>query len=127
MGAEIRRPWHYSILLLVGFLAAFFLGLAAFVLVFAALVLAFATFVLLAALTFVLAALVIARFAAVGVGAVGTMVGSASGVGAGALMVMMALVFAHLGLSSAVGHLFSRSIVVASRHTECKSGSHNSS
>ena len=96
-------------------------------LVFAALVLAFAAFVLLAALTLVLAALVIARLAAVSVGAVGTMVGGAGGVGAGALMVMMALVFAHLGLSSAVGHLFSRSIVVASRHTECKSGSHNSS
>ena len=127
MGARYRHPWHYSILLLIGFLAAFFLGLLAFVLVFAALVLAFATFVLLAALTFMLAALVIARLAAVRVGAVGTVVGGAGGVGAGALMVMMALVFAHLGLSCAVGHLFSRSIVVACRHTESKSGSHKSS
>lgn len=110
---------------LVGFFA-----FAAFVLVFAALVLAFAAFVLTLAATFlglVLAALVIARLAAVGVGAVGAVVGGASGVGAGALVLMVALVLTHFGLSGGVGHLLGGSIVVASRHTESKSGSHKSS
>ena len=80
-----------------------------------------------AVLTFLGAALVVARLAAVGVGAVGAVVGGASGVGAGALVLMVALVLTHFGLSGGVGHLLGGSIVVASRHTESKSGSHKSS
>ena len=71
-----------------------------------------------------LAALVVARLAAIGIGAVGAVVGSAGGVGAGALMVMVALVLAHLGLGGAVHGLLSSVVVVASRHTESESGSH---
>ena len=77
-------------------------------------------------LTFFGAALVIARLAAVGVGAVGAMVGSASSVGAGAIM-MMALMFAHLGLSGTVDGLLSGLVVVARGNAKRKSGSHKSS
>lgn len=124
MGAENHYPWHYpSYCLLLGFVAALFLALAAFLLVFAAFFLGSAA----AVLAFVLAALVSARLAAVHrIGAVGAVVGSAGGVGAGALM-MMALVLAHLGLSGAVHGLFSGGVVVASGHTESESGSHKSS
>ena len=73
------------------------------------------------------AALVIARLAAVGVGAVGTVVSGAGCVGAGAVMVVMALMLAHLGLSSTVDGLLSSLVVVARGNAKRKSGSHKSS
>ena len=76
-----------------------------------------------AVLTFLGAALVVARLAAVGVGAVGAMIGGAGGVGAGAI-VGMALMLTHFGLSSAVDGLFCGLIVVASGHAKSKSGSY---
>ena len=76
-----------------------------------------------AVLTFLSAALVVARLAAVGVGAVGAMIGGAGGVGAGAIVVM-ALMLTHFGLSSAVDGLFCGLIVVASGHAKSKSGSY---
>ena len=76
-----------------------------------------------AVLTFLGAALVVARLAAVGVGAVGAMIGGAGGVGAGAIVVM-ALMLTHFGLSSAVDGLFCCLIVVASGHAKSKSGSY---
>jgi hypothetical protein len=76
-----------------------------------------------AVLTFLGAALVVARLAAVGVGAVGAMIGGAGGVGAGAIVVM-ALMLTHFGLSSAVDGLFCGLIVVASGHAKSKSGSY---
>jgi hypothetical protein len=88
--------------------------------------LVFAAFLLggaAAVLTFLGAALVVARLAAVGVGAVGAMIGGAGGVGAGAIVVM-ALMLTHFGLSSAVDGLFCGLIVVASGHAKSKSGSY---
>ena len=79
-----------------------------------------------AVLTFLGAALVVARLAAVGVGAVGAMIGGAGGVGAGAIVVM-ALMLAHLGLSSTVDGLLSSLVVVARGNAKRKSGSHKSS
>jgi hypothetical protein len=76
-----------------------------------------------AVLTFLGAALVVARLAAVGVGAVGAMIGGAGGVGAGAIVVM-ALMLTHFGLSSAVDGLFCGLIVVASGHAKSQSGSY---
>ena len=76
-----------------------------------------------AVLTFLGAALVVARLAAVGVGAVGAMIGGTGGVGAGAIVVM-ALMLTHFGLSSAVDGLFCGLIVVASGHAKSKSGSY---
>ena len=76
-----------------------------------------------AVLTFLSAALVVARLAAVGVGAVGAMIGGAGGVGAGAIVVM-ALMLTHFSLSSAVDGLFCGLIVVASGHAKSKSGSY---
>ena len=76
-----------------------------------------------AVLTFLSAALVVARLAAVGVGAGGAMIGGAGGVGAGAIVVM-ALMLTHFGLSSAVDGLFCGLIVVASGHAKSKSGSY---
>ena len=80
-----------------------------------------------AVLTFLGAALVVTRLAAVGVSAVCTVVGGASGVGAGAVVMMGAFVLAHLGLSGAVDGLLSGLIVVAGGNAKCKSGSHKSS
>jgi hypothetical protein len=77
-----------------------------------------------AVLTVLGAALVVARLAAVGVGAVGAVAGGTSGVSAGAVVVMSALMLAHLGLSGTVNGLLSGLIVVARGKAECKSGSY---
>lgn len=106
-------------------------------LVLAAFVLMSATFVVTLAAAFVLMCAFVSAFAAgllTGLhfaAILGTfvdtglaIVGSAGGVGTGALVV--ALVFADLGLDDGVGGLL-RSVVVASGHAESESGSDKSS
>lgn len=103
--------------------------LAAFVLMSATFVVTLAAFVLMGAFVSAFAAGLLTglHFAAILGTFVDTglaIVGSAGGVGTGALVV--ALVFADLGLDDGVGGLL-RSVVVASGHAESESGSDKSS
>lgn len=105
------------------------LVLAAFVLMSATFVVTLAAFVLMGAFVSAFAAGLLTglHFAAILGTFVDTglaIVGSAGGVGTGALVV--ALVFADLGLDDGVGGLL-RSVVVASGHAESESGSDKSS
>lgn len=105
------------------------LVLAAFVLMSATFVVTLAAFVLMGAFVSAFAAGLLTglHFAAILGTFVDTglaIVGSAGGVGTGALVV--ALVFADFGLDNGVGGLF-RSVVVASGHAESESGSDKSS
>ena len=105
------------------------LVLAAFVLMSATFVVTLAAFVLMCAFVSAFAAGLLTglHFAAILGTFVDTglaIVGSTGGVGTGALVV--ALVFADLGLDDGVGGLL-RSVVVASGHAESESGSDKSS